>query len=45
MKEKFKNILKYFRKKIAFYLTSNRLFLSYLLFAILGTICLRNFTI
>ena len=45
MKKKLLNILKRLRKQVAFYLITNRLFISYVIFALFGTILLRNFTI
>lgn len=45
MKNKIVNILNKVRKCIALYLTTNRLFISYLFLSIIGTILLRNFTI
>lgn len=45
MKKKLSNTLKKLRNTIAFYLTTNRLFISYVVLALIGTILLRNFTI
>lgn len=45
MKKKLVNILKKIRKYVALYLTTNRLFISYVILSLIGTILLRNFTI
>ena len=45
MKKKLIDILKKLRKYIALYLTTNRLFISYVVLSLIGTILLRNFTI
>ena len=45
MKKKFVDILKKLRKSLALYLTTNRLFISYVILSLIGTILLRNFTI
>lgn len=45
MKKKISNILKHTRKSIALYLTTNRLFFTFVVLALLGTILIRNFTI
>ena len=45
MKKKLIDILKKLRKSIALYLTTNRLFISYVVLSLIGTILLRNFTI
>ena len=42
---KISNIFKYSRKKLINYLSTNRLFLSYLIFSIISTVLIRNFTI
>ncbi len=44
MKKKIINILKKTRKKISKYLSTNRLFLTFVVFALIETILLRNFT-
>ncbi len=45
MKKKFHNIFKSVRKNVALYLSTNKLFVSYLILSLIGTILLRNFTI
>lgn len=45
MKKKMVNILKKIRKKVSKYLSTNRLFLSFVIFAFIETILLRNFTL
>lgn len=45
MKEKIKLILRKIRKKIVEYIATNRLFLSYVIIALIGLVLVRNFTI
>lgn len=45
MKKKIINTLKKIRKKISKYISANRLFLTFVLFAFIETILIRNFTI
>ncbi len=45
MKNKIINILKKVRKAISEYLSTNRLFLSFVIFALIETVLLRNFTL
>lgn len=44
MKKKIINVLKKIRKKVSKYLSTNRLFLTFVVFALIETILLRNFT-
>ena len=44
MKKKFINILKSIRKKISKYLTTNRLFITFVIFALIETVLIRQFT-
>ena len=45
MKNKVKSILKKIRKKVSHYLSTNRLFISFVVFSLIETIILRNYTI
>ncbi len=45
MKKKIINFLKKTRKKVSKYLSSNRLFLTFIVFSLIETIILRNYTI
>lgn len=45
MKEKISNLLKNIRKNITEYIITNRLFISYVLLALICTMCVRKFTI
>ena len=45
MKKKIINILKKTRKRISKYLSTNRLFLTFIIFTLVETIILRNFTL
>lgn len=45
MKTKTINILKKARKKVSKYLSTNRLFLTFVVFALIDTVLLRNFTL
>ena len=45
MKDKTKKALRKFRKNIVEYIITNRLFLSYVILSIIGTMLVRNFTI
>lgn len=45
MKKRFVNVLKKTRKSVIHYLSTNRLFLTFILFSLLDTILLRYFTI
>ena len=45
MKEKISNILKIIRKNIVEYIITNRLFISYVILSILGTMFVRKFTV
>ena len=45
MKEQIQKLFKTIKKNIVEYIITNRLFLSYLLISIIGTVLVRNFTI
>ena len=45
MKKKVSKFFKSLRKKIALYLTTNRLFFSYVILALIGTVLIRTFTV
>ena len=45
MKKKIINVLKRTRKKFSKYLSTNRLFLTFVIFGLVETILLRNFTL
>lgn len=45
MKKKVVNILKKIRKKVSKYLSSNRLFLTFVIFSLIETVLLRHFTL
>lgn len=45
MKEKISNLLKKIRKNITEYIITNRLFISYVVLAVICTMCVRKFTV
>ena len=45
MKNKVKRIIKKSKKSIALYISTNKLFISYLILSLIGTVMLRGFTV